>query len=75
MDNVTANVDYTYRPSSTAQNFTSLISNEEIQNMYYSSDSVTQLRAAFLFSLRQNEVSLFYIVLRLIISLTKLFSS
>ncbi|XP_043529238.1 nuclear pore complex protein Nup133 [Frieseomelitta varia] len=64
-DNVTANVDYTYRPSSAAQNFTSLISNEEIQNMYYSSDSVTQLRAAFLFSLRQNEAQCDEILLHL----------
>ncbi|CAL7941714.1 unnamed protein product [Xylocopa violacea] len=54
-DNVNTNVDYSYRPSLTVQNFTSLISNEEIQDMFYSSDSAMQLRAAFLLSLRQNK--------------------
>lgn len=48
--------DYSYRPSLAAQTFTSLISNEEVQDMFYSSDSATQLRAAFLLSLRQNKV-------------------
>ncbi|KAG6799905.1 nuclear pore complex protein [Apis mellifera caucasica] len=47
------NADYNYRSNST-QNFTSLISNEEVQDMFYSSDNCTQLRAAFLLSLRQN---------------------
>ena len=47
--------DYSYRPSLAAQTFTSLISNEEVQDMFYSSDSATQLRAAFLLSLRQNK--------------------
>lgn len=60
-------MDYNYRPSSAAQNFNSLISNEEVQDMYYSSDCATQLRAAFLLSLRQSEVNLFYIVLRSIV--------
>lgn len=60
-------MDYNYRPSSAAQNFNSLISNEEIQDMYYSSDCATQLRAAFLLSLRQSEVNLFYIVLKSIV--------
>lgn len=60
-------MDYNYRPSSAAQNFNSLISNEEVQDMYYSSDCATQLRAAFLLSLRQSEVNLFYIVLKSIV--------
>ncbi|XP_043261312.1 nuclear pore complex protein Nup133 isoform X2 [Colletes gigas] len=47
-----ASTDYTYQ---NAQNFTSLISNEEVQDMFYSSDGATQLRAAFLLSLRQNK--------------------
>ncbi|XP_053999157.1 nuclear pore complex protein Nup133 [Hylaeus anthracinus] len=45
--------DCTYRPNTHV--FTSLISNEEVQNMFYSSDGATQLRAAFLLSLRQNK--------------------
>ncbi|XP_076290954.1 nuclear pore complex protein Nup133 isoform X3 [Lasioglossum baleicum] len=54
---VDANVstEYSHRPTTAAQNFTSLISNEEVQDMFYSSDSATQLRAAFLLSLRQNK--------------------
>lgn len=48
--------DYSYRPSLATQNFTSLVSNEEVQDMYYSSDAATQLRAAFLLSLRLNKV-------------------
>ncbi|OAD54862.1 hypothetical protein WN48_06062 [Eufriesea mexicana] len=55
-DNVNTNTDYNCRSSSVAQNFTSLISNEEVQDMFYSSDNATQLRAAFLLSLRQNKV-------------------
>ncbi|XP_076632615.1 nuclear pore complex protein Nup133 isoform X2 [Colletes latitarsis] len=47
-----ASTDYTYQ---SAQNFTSLISNEEVQDMFYSSDEATRLRAAFLLSLRQNK--------------------
>lgn len=54
-DNASPNTDYSYRPSLTAQNFTSLISNEEVQDMFYSSDNAMQLRAAFLLSLRQNK--------------------
>ncbi|XP_034193341.1 nuclear pore complex protein Nup133 [Osmia lignaria lignaria] len=54
-DNINTSTDYNYRINSTAQNFTSLISNEEVQDMYYSSDSTTQLRATFLLSLRQNK--------------------
>ncbi|XP_015437320.1 PREDICTED: nuclear pore complex protein Nup133 [Dufourea novaeangliae] len=51
------NADYSisYRANSVAQTFTSLISNDEIQDMFYSSDGATQLRAAFLLSLRQNK--------------------
>ncbi|XP_076223493.1 nuclear pore complex protein Nup133 [Nomia melanderi] len=51
----TTSSDYNYRPNVATQNFTSLISNEEVQDMFYSSDSATQLRAAFLLSLRQNK--------------------
>ncbi|XP_076243006.1 nuclear pore complex protein Nup133 [Calliopsis andreniformis] len=47
--------DYSYRPSLALQNFTSLVTNEEVQDMFYSSDAATQLRAAFLLSLRQNK--------------------
>ncbi|CAK9828636.1 Nuclear pore complex protein Nup133 [Anthophora retusa] len=54
-DNVNASMDCNYRLNLTAQHFTSFISNEEVQDMFYSSDSATQLRAAFLFSLRQNK--------------------
>lgn len=48
--------DYTHRPNLTTQNFTSLISNEEVQDMFYSSDAATQFRAAFLLSLHQNKI-------------------
>ncbi|XP_078046274.1 nuclear pore complex protein Nup133 [Augochlora pura] len=51
-----ASTDYSHRLTVAAQNFSSLISNEEVQDMFYSSDSATQLRAAFLLSLRQNKV-------------------
>nr|XP_033334871.1 nuclear pore complex protein Nup133 [Megalopta genalis]XP_033334872.1 nuclear pore complex protein Nup133 [Megalopta genalis]XP_033334873.1 nuclear pore complex protein Nup133 [Megalopta genalis] len=51
-----ASTDYSHRFTVAAQNFSSLISNEEVQDMFYSSDSATQLRAAFLLSLRQNKV-------------------
>ncbi|XP_050469604.1 nuclear pore complex protein Nup133 [Bombus huntii] len=64
-DNVNTSVDYNYRPSSAAQNFNSLISNEEVQDMYYSSDCATQLRAAFLLSLRQSEAQCEDILLQL----------
>lgn len=49
-------MDYSYKANQTAQNFSTLISNEELQDMYYSSDGATQLRTAFLLSLRQNKV-------------------
>ncbi|KYN19289.1 hypothetical protein ALC57_08466 [Trachymyrmex cornetzi] len=52
----TMSMDYTYKVNQTAQNFSTLISNDELQDMYCSSDTVTQLRAAFLLSLRQNKV-------------------
>ncbi|EFN82872.1 nuclear pore complex protein Nup133 isoform X2 [Harpegnathos saltator] len=48
-------MDYSYKTNQTAQNFSTLISNEELQDMYYSSDGATQLRTAFLLSLRQNK--------------------
>ncbi|KYQ46946.1 hypothetical protein ALC60_14035 [Trachymyrmex zeteki] len=51
----TMSMDYTYKVNQTAQNFSTLISNDELQDMYCSSDTVTQLRAAFLLSLRQNK--------------------
>lgn len=50
------NMDYSYKANQT-QNFSALISNDELQDMYYSSDGTTQLRAAFLLSLRQNKVN------------------
>ncbi|KYM94728.1 hypothetical protein ALC62_14709 [Cyphomyrmex costatus] len=51
----TMSMDYTYKVNQTVQNFSTLISNDELQDMYCSSDTVTQLRAAFLLSLRQNK--------------------
>ncbi|XP_036140660.1 nuclear pore complex protein Nup133 isoform X2 [Monomorium pharaonis] len=51
----TMSMDYTYKMNHTAQNFSTLISNDELQDMYCSSDAATQLRAAFLLSLRQNK--------------------
>lgn len=44
-----------YQNGSFADNFTATISNEKIREMYYSSDGVEQLKAAFLFSLKQNK--------------------
>ncbi|GAB1864344.1 Nuclear pore complex protein Nup133 [Camponotus japonicus] len=52
----TTNMDYSYKINQTAQNFSTLISNDELQDMYCSSDAATQLRAAFLLSLRQNKM-------------------
>lgn len=54
----TMSMDYSYKVNQThtAQNFSTLISNEELQDMYCSSDATAQLRAAFLLSLRQNKV-------------------
>lgn len=49
-------MDYSYKANQTSQNFSTLISNEELQDMYYSHDGATQLRTAFLLSLRQNKV-------------------
>ncbi|XP_012274831.1 nuclear pore complex protein Nup133 [Orussus abietinus] len=37
------------------ENFFTVISNDDLKNMYYSSDTLAQLRAAFLLSLRQNK--------------------
>nr|XP_012233561.1 PREDICTED: nuclear pore complex protein Nup133 [Linepithema humile] len=51
----TMSMDYTYKVNQTAQNFSTLISNDELQDMYCSSDMIMQLRAAFLLSLRQNK--------------------
>ncbi|KMQ88267.1 nuclear pore complex protein nup133 [Lasius niger] len=51
----TTSMDYSYKVNQTAQNF-STISNDELQDMYCSSDMTTQLRAAFLLSLRQNKM-------------------
>ncbi|KAL6440868.1 hypothetical protein ACFW04_003354 [Cataglyphis niger] len=52
----TASMDYTCKINQTAQNFSTLICNDELQDMYCSSDAATQLRAAFLLSLRQNKM-------------------
>lgn len=41
------------------EHFMTLITNEEINEMFYSSDAVKQLQAAFLMSVRQNKVYLF----------------
>lgn len=51
----TISMDYSYKVNQTAQNFSTLISNDELQDMYSSSDAVRQLRAAFLLSLRKNK--------------------
>ncbi|KAG7207192.1 hypothetical protein KM043_008877 [Ampulex compressa] len=47
--------DYSYKSNIGTQSFSALISNDELQDMFYSSDGATQLRAAFLLSLRQNK--------------------
>lgn len=49
-------MDYNYKTNQLAQNFSTLISNDKLQDMYCSSDGAKQLRAAFLLSLRQNKV-------------------
>lgn len=59
-DNANTVSEYNSRSSLAPQNFTSLISNEEVQDMFHSSDNATQLRAAFLLSLRQIKVSFLY---------------
>ena len=53
---VNASVDYGANLSLMPENFMTLISNEEINEMFYSSDGVKQLQAAFLLSVRQNKV-------------------
>ena len=40
------------------EQFMTLISNEEINEMFYSSDGVKQLQAAFLMSVKHNKVCL-----------------
>ncbi|KAI4497473.1 hypothetical protein M0802_007484 [Mischocyttarus mexicanus] len=50
-----ATLDYSYKNDQTTHNFSVLTSNDELQDMFYSSDGATQLRAAFLLSLRQNK--------------------
>lgn len=47
-------MDHSCRANQSAQNFSTL-NNDELQDMYCSSDAATQLRAAFLLSLRQNK--------------------
>lgn len=51
-------MDYQGNSSMMQENFITLISNEEINEMFYSSDNVKQLQAAFLLSVRQNKVDL-----------------
>ncbi|KAL2713004.1 nuclear pore complex protein Nup133 [Vespula squamosa] len=53
---INATIDYNYKNDQTAHNFSLLTSNDELQDMFYSSDGATQLRAAFLLSLRQNKL-------------------
>ncbi|XP_066593314.1 nuclear pore complex protein Nup133 [Prorops nasuta] len=53
---VNASMDYSQNATLTIDNFSSLISNEELQNMSHSKESIAQLRAAFMFSLRQNKM-------------------
>lgn len=50
-------MDNTLNNSTITENFTSAVSDEKLQDMYYSSDAVQQLSAAFLLSLRRNRVS------------------
>ncbi|XP_058801780.1 nuclear pore complex protein Nup133 isoform X2 [Phymastichus coffea] len=53
---VNLSMDYGQSNGSMMQeHFTTLITNEEINNMFYSSDAVKQLQAAFLLSIRQNK--------------------
>ncbi|EZA47610.1 hypothetical protein DMN91_012410 [Ooceraea biroi] len=58
-------LDYTYKMNQSAQNFSTLISNDELQDMHCSSDAATQLRAAFLLSLRQRKAQCDEILLQL----------
>jgi len=64
-NDTTINMDYTYKMNQSAQNFSTLISNDELQDMHCSSDAATQLRAAFLLSLRQNKAQCDEILLQL----------
>ncbi|XP_076393571.1 nuclear pore complex protein Nup133 isoform X2 [Megachile rotundata] len=48
------NTEHDHRIDLTAQNFTALITDERLQDMYYSSDTATRLRAAFLLALRRD---------------------
>ncbi|OXU23558.1 hypothetical protein TSAR_013208 [Trichomalopsis sarcophagae] len=52
---VNASMDYGGNISMMPEQFVTLISNEEINEMFYSSDGVKQLQAAFLLSVRQNK--------------------
>ena len=54
----TPNVDYSFNMSRNQDNFSMLISNDDIREMHLSSDGAMQLRAAFLMSLKQNRVQL-----------------
>ncbi|KAK0083764.1 hypothetical protein PV325_008252 [Microctonus aethiopoides] len=47
-------MDYSLN-GSFADNLTTMISNDKIREMYYTADGIEQLKAAFLFSLRQNK--------------------
>jgi hypothetical protein len=53
--------DYTESINQIPDHFITLISNDEIKEMFHSSDGVRQLQAAFLLSVRQNKVYLFNI--------------
>jgi nuclear pore complex protein Nup133 len=64
-NDTTINMDYTYKMNQSVQNFSTLISNDELQDMHCSSDAATQLRAAFLLSLRQNKAQCDEILLQL----------
>ncbi|KAJ8683493.1 hypothetical protein QAD02_019285 [Eretmocerus hayati] len=52
---VNASVDQGGNISMTPDQFTALISNEEINEMFYNSDSVKQIQAAFLLNVRGNK--------------------
>lgn len=49
-------MDYGGNASMLPEQFATLISNEEINEMFYSSNGVKQLQAAFLLSVRNNKV-------------------
>ena len=58
---INLSMDYGGNTNMMPEHFVTLISNEEINEMFRTADGVKQLQAAFLLSVRGNKVSMLYI--------------